>query len=97
MPGLRRPVRFVQVLDRAEIDLPLNDIANFVDMETGQKVQVDPKVIRKHYRQAVQQFIDLYRKQTADRGIEYILATTEIPYDEMLRRYLTVRQKALKG
>ncbi len=83
------------VLDRAELELPFKDITSFVDLETHQHIQVDPRYVRQAYRRAVDEFVANYRKECSDRNIEYVLTTTDTPYDRMLLNYLT-RRKAMR-
>ena len=82
------------VLDPAELELPYRDITSFVDMETRQQVQVDPRTVRDAYQQAVEDFIGRYRRECSDRRIEYVLARTDLTYDRMLLNYLG-RRKAI--
>jgi len=83
------------VLDRAELDFPFKDISSFVDLETGREIQADPRYVRQAYRQAVDEFVANYRRECSDRNIEYVLTTTDTPYDRMLLNYLT-RRKAMR-
>ncbi|MBN1345664.1 MAG: DUF58 domain-containing protein [Phycisphaerae bacterium] len=80
------------VFDQAELDLPFNKLMTFVDMETQEKLQIDPKFIRHEYKRQVDAFVSRYRRDCSDSAIEYILASTATPYDVMLRGYLASRQ-----
>ena len=91
----KHQVILFHVLDPAEISFPFRQITSFVDMESGQQVQVDPRTIKADYQRAVQQFIDDYRRECSDRRIEYVPATTDTPYDRMLLSYLS-RRKVLR-
>ncbi len=84
------------VLDPAELELPFKRMTNFVDLETREKIQVDPRLLRDAYRREVQAFIDRYRKECSDRKIEYILAPTDTPYDRMLLNYLARRRRMVR-
>ncbi|MCG3181644.1 MAG: hypothetical protein BIFFINMI_04042 [Phycisphaerae bacterium] len=98
MRGLRHFVHkkhqviLFHVMDRAELDLPFNQLLTFVDMEDNSRIQVDPKMVRDSYKEQVQQFLAQYRRDCADSGIEYVVAATDTPYDVMLRGYLARRQ-----
>ena len=46
----RHEVIVFHVLDRAEIEFPFRETASFVDMETGERIQVDPAYVRDDYR-----------------------------------------------
>ncbi|MFI5459324.1 MAG: DUF58 domain-containing protein [Isosphaerales bacterium] len=82
-----------QVLDRAEIEFPYRDTASFLDMETGETVQVDPSYVRDDYRQRIAEFIDRCRKLCADCQIDHVLMDTSEPYERALSRYLERRAR----
>ena len=80
-------------MNQAELDFPFNQLATFVDMETNERLQVDPKLVREQYIREVNDFIETYRRDCTDSGIEYVLASTATPYDQMLRSYLGLRSR----
>jgi uncharacterized protein (DUF58 family) len=84
------------VFDPAELDFPFRRITNFVDLESGQKLQVDPRLIRQSYKAELEAFIDRYRKECSDRSIEYVVTSTAQPYDLMLLNYLARRRRIVK-
>ena len=81
------------VFDQAELDMPFNKLVTFVDMETAEKLQIDPKFIREEYKRQVNDFVGQYRRDCSDSAIEYIVTSTATPYDAMLRSYLASRQR----
>jgi len=88
----KHQVILFHVLDRAEVELPFNQLLTFVDMEDDSRIQVDPKLIREAYQHEVEAFIAQYRRECSESRIEYIVARTDRPYDAMLREYLARRQ-----
>ena len=84
----RHEVIVFHVLDHAEITFPFRDTASFIDMETGERLQVDPAYVRDEYRRQLDAFIDRYRKICADCQFDYVLTDTSVPFDSMLSRYL---------
>jgi uncharacterized protein (DUF58 family) len=88
----RHQVVVFHVLDRAELELPTGRASTFVDLETGRTVQADPRHVRRAYRQAMDEFVERYRRQCGQQDIEYVLATTETPWDRLLLRYLAQRK-----
>jgi uncharacterized protein (DUF58 family) len=84
------------LLDEAELDLPFRDVVTLVDMETDQRLQVDSRTVREAYRREMQTFLDRYRRDCAERRIEYVPATTAVPYDRMLLNYLARRRALVK-
>jgi len=68
----------------------------FVDMETNQRLQVDPRYLREPYLDEINAFIEGYRRECSLRKIEYVLTSTTQPYDKMLLEYLARRKAILK-
>jgi uncharacterized protein (DUF58 family) len=89
----RHEVILFHVLDRAEIDFPFRETASFVDMETGERIQVDPGYVRDEYRKEVEAYIERYRRICADCRIDFVPTDTSVPYDFMLSRYLEKRSR----
>jgi len=84
------------VMDPSELSLPFGGVRRFVDMETGQSLQIDADRIRQGYIESLGAFIQTYRRQCADRNIEYVLTTTDAPYDRLLLDYLAKRRTLMK-
>jgi len=91
----RHQIIIFHVMDPAELEFPFKKILSFVDMETKEKLQVDPKFIREAYVGEVSAFVENYRKECGDRNIEYMLTRTDDAYDRMLLTYLA-RRKAMR-
>jgi uncharacterized protein (DUF58 family) len=89
----RHEVLVFHVFDKAEIDFPFRDTVSFHDLETGERIQVDPAYLRDAYRAEVQQFIDTYRRGCSEANIDYVLTDTSTPYDFMLTRYIARRNQ----
>ncbi|HUT01260.1 MAG TPA: DUF58 domain-containing protein [Phycisphaerae bacterium] len=84
------------LMDPAELEFPFKRILSFMDMETNERLQVDPRYVRDGYIEEVNAFVDTYRRECGERNIEYVLTTTNEPYDRMLLNYLA-RRKAMFG
>ena len=84
------------VLDSAELSFPFRKIVSFVDMETQERLQVDPRYVRQAYLAEMNAFVEGYRKECSDRNIEYVLTPTDTPYDTMLLNYLARRKALMK-
>ena len=84
------------ILDDAELHLPFSRLATFVDKETGERLQVDPKLVRDQYRREVEQFLTFIRRECNDSAIDYLLADTTTSYHQTLRGYLAGRRKVLR-
>ncbi len=79
------------VFDRAEIEFPFKETARFVDLETGERLQIDPSYVRDEYRRQINDFIEFYRASCAECQIDYVMTHTSVAYDLMLSRYLSRR------
>ncbi|MBN2021707.1 MAG: DUF58 domain-containing protein [Pirellulales bacterium] len=89
----RHEVILFHVLDKAELDFPFREVAAFRDLETGERIQVDPAFVRKTYLAEIEAFVDVYRRACAEAGIDYVMTDTSVPYDFMLSRYLAKRNR----
>jgi len=81
------------VLDRAEREFPFDRLSDFVDMETRERIQADPRYVREQYIHEVNAFIDSYRRECFQNDIDYVDTDTAVPYELMLAAYLGRREK----
>jgi uncharacterized protein (DUF58 family) len=81
------------IFDAAELEFPFSKLTQFLDLETGEKYQVDPKSVREAYLAELRAFIDRHKKACSDSDTEYVLTDTSVPYDFLLRSYLARRQR----
>ena len=91
----RHEVIVFHVLDKAELEFPFEDTIAFHDMETAEKIMIEPSSVRKAYLEQMQLFTDRYRKECRESNIDYVLTDTSIPYDYMLSKYIAKRQNVL--
>jgi len=89
----RHEVILFHVFDKAEIDFPFRDLVAFHDLETSQRLQVDPAYVREQYIAQVEEFIENYRRGCTEANIDYVLTDTSVPYDLMLTKYLAKRSR----
>jgi len=89
----RHEVIVFHVLDKAEIDFPFRETVAFYDLETNERIQVDPAYVRDVYLEQMEEFIAGYRRACAESYIDYVLVDTTTPYDLMLSRYLSRRNR----
>lgn len=87
----RHEVILFHVLDKAEIEFPFRNVIAFTDLETDQRIQVDPAYARDAYLEQIEAFIEDYRRACAEARIDYVITDTSVPYDFMLSRYLAKR------
>lgn len=89
----RHEVIVFHVFDKAELELPFKDTIAFHDLETDERIQIDPAYIRDAYLEQIREFTETYRRQCAESQIDYIMTDTSVPYDFMLSRYLAKRNR----
>ncbi len=89
----RHEVIVFHVLDKAEIDFPFNEPVAFHDLETNERIQVDPAYVREAYVEQIEAFIEGYRRSCAEAQIDYVMTDTTVPYDFMLSRYIAKRNR----
>lgn len=87
----RHDVIVFNVFDKSELEFPFREATRFVDMETGEELQIDPAFVRDDYLRRIQAFVDGYRKSCNECQIDYVVTHTSVPYDFMLSRYLSKR------
>lgn len=89
----RHEVIVFNIFDKAEIEFPFNETIAFQDLETNERIQIDPIYVRDAYLEQVEAFIETYRRSCAESNIDYVMTDTSVPYDFMLSRYVAKRNK----
>ena len=86
-------VVLVHVLDPAELDLPYHGVSDFIDMETGERLETDAALVRRAYREAVDAAISGFRERCGALRVDYRLATTDRPPADFLNELLAERKR----
>jgi uncharacterized protein (DUF58 family) len=81
----------LHLLDRAELDLPYEKQITLEDLETGEKLQIDPADLREPYQQQVQAYLSQVRRACTSGDSEYHTLFTDIPYDKALVQLMSRR------
>jgi len=84
------------VLDPDEIDFPFERATRFEDLESGEEVTAVPDVVRAHYRKAIGDLIERYRRELGGAGIDYQLLNTKQPLEMALLAYLSTRSRTAR-
>ncbi|MCW1884125.1 DUF58 domain-containing protein [Luteolibacter flavescens] len=84
-------ILLMQILDPEERMLPDAPLAHFVDMETGESIEVEPAEIRDAYAARVQERCDTLAEDGAKHRVEFTSLCTESPYREAIEAYLGFR------
>jgi uncharacterized protein (DUF58 family) len=80
-----------QVLDESELTLPFDGQVRFTEPETGEQVQADPQGIRAAYRQAIETFIEDYRRQCQALRADMATVHNAMTFDTALIEFLRQR------
>jgi uncharacterized protein (DUF58 family) len=99
IPGLkhfrhmRHEVVVFHVLDPREAEFDFDVDATFRDMESGEQMTTEPFSIRRDYREAVQDWMSMLRRECAESRVDYVPVSTATPYDRALFSYLEKRKR----
>jgi len=83
----------MQILDPLELDFSLEQAGVLDDLETGERVPVDPGKIRHHYLELVREHTRTLESDCARQGIDFQCLNTSQPLDHALFRYLSQRAR----
>jgi uncharacterized protein (DUF58 family) len=81
------------VLDGMERDFAFEGATQFLDMETGQELEIDPRASREQYLARLAETEAIYSKGLAEAGVDYHRIDTREPYDKALAGYLARRTR----
>lgn len=81
------------VLDPREMDVDYKEAVEFEDMETGQKLRVEPAFLRDQFKRDVRAWIDKLERGCRNHQIDYHLLSTETPFDVALTAFLGKRAR----
>lgn len=86
-------VILLQILDPAELEFSFDGVAEFVDMETGEKLEVDPALARAAYKKELQHSIDHCRDKCALMKVDYRIVSTAEDFEDFIHQYLLERSR----
>jgi uncharacterized protein (DUF58 family) len=89
----RHDVILFQTLDPAELDLNLIKPCELQDLESGEEVAVNPRVLAEEYQEVFGQFLDRYKKACAGMNIDYRTVPTNQELESFVRVYLSERRR----
>ena len=98
LPQLRRLSRMghdviaIHTLAKEELSLDVGGAAEFVDLESGRKLLVQPSTIRDQYSKTVATWLSALEGQIRRDGMDYVRVTTGDPLEPTLRRFLVGRR-----
>ncbi len=80
------------LLDATELRFDFDKVRDFVDLETGERIEVHGPVFRDAYRERVIQWIESRRQAMNACRAEYVQLETSEPFARGLARYLHLRR-----
>ena len=89
----RHDVLVFQTLDPAEIDLSFKKSCELRDLETGERLAVNPRGLADEYRRVFGAFLEQYQKACAGMNIDYRLVRTDQSVETFVRAYLEERRR----
>jgi uncharacterized protein (DUF58 family) len=82
----------LQIVSRAELELPYRGDIELTDAESGRKLPVNAPLARAAYKDAVARFLETCRARAASHGFQYALIVTDMPPEQALRNLLLRRR-----
>lgn len=82
----------VHTLAREELTLDVGGAAEFVDLESGRRLMVQPSAARDAYVDRVMGWLATIEQQLRRDGIDYLRLLTDEPLEPALRRFLVTRR-----
>lgn len=89
----KHEVLVFNILDPAEIDFPYARDAIFEDLETGERMPVQPNFIRRAYQDRAGAYFYSLKRACRENRIDYTLMSTTTPFDQALLHYLLKRRR----
>jgi len=88
LAAIGHDVRAIQVLDPAEVSLEFGRAAEWEDMESGQRVYLDPGQARPAYLERFEAHQQAVRTALDERGVSLHVAQTDHPFDQVLLEWI---------
>ncbi|MGA3067321.1 MAG: DUF58 domain-containing protein [Tepidisphaeraceae bacterium] len=82
----------LHLLDKQETEFPFDRRVTFQDLETDEKIQIDPADLRQEYLTQVKNYLTEVRRACSDSEVEYEPLFVDQPYDAALVRWLNARK-----
>lgn len=89
----RNEVIVFQVLDPLEMNFAIDSPTIFKDLETNKEMLSQPISVINDYQDAVKEFIENYKTSCLANNIDYVLISTDTPFDTALMEYLNKRKR----
>lgn len=90
----KNEVILFHVLDPIEMSFIDSAPVRLIDSETKEELFSQPADVRKEYEKMMKDFTEKYKSECVKNNIDYVLLTTETPFDTALLKYLNKRRKS---
>jgi uncharacterized protein (DUF58 family) len=84
-------VALFQILDPAEIHLNFSETAIFEDLESGDRIALNPKIAQADYQRRLNEHLETIQAMCRKQGVNYHKLTTDTPLEVGLSDFLTDR------
>jgi uncharacterized protein (DUF58 family) len=91
----KNEVIIFQILDPVEMTFFEGNPMTIVDMETREEMYSQPFAVQKSYKEAMKEFLNFYKTECRNNNIDYVLMSTDTPFDISLLKYLNKRKKSV--
>ena len=79
---------------KRELDFELeNRPYNLIDMETGEKIRLQPSQLKEEYQKSVKEYFRSIELKCTDYKIDFVPVDIQNGYQDVLLKYLLKRQK----
>ena len=90
----KNEVILFQILDPVEMSFLDSNPVRLIDSETKEEIFSQPFDIKKEYSDIMKKFTDKYKSECMKNNIDYVLLSTDTPFDTALLKYLNKRKKS---
>jgi uncharacterized protein (DUF58 family) len=91
----RNDIIVFHLMDPFEMTLPIKDVVEFEDMETGERMIVMTDEVREGYLENIRRFREMMRTECGIMKIDYTMLETGKPLDFALFQYLSKRSNRI--
>ena len=89
----KHEVIIFHVLDPYEMNFGFRDLGEFMDLETGERVFLNPHLVKEEYWAKLDSFLYQYKRVFSESRVEYVKTDTSKPLDFFLLSYLKKRAR----
>ncbi|MDH5186268.1 MAG: DUF58 domain-containing protein [candidate division WOR-3 bacterium] len=89
----KHEVLVFHILDRNELDFAFSQPLILKDLETQKELTLDPRIVKKDYQYAVNEFFNDFRRRCRESLVDYHLILTDTPFDRALFSYMEKRKR----